>query len=203
MLNRRICIFGLAANPPTIGHIALVKALVRCPRFNERIVYPSGARERIDKNGLGGDMLAKRKTMCQMSFDDIPGICIVYRDLEKNIFATTYDLDRYFRDQPGVESVHHVIGSDIITGGAQKQSVIHQVWANGDEVFETLDFVVIPRTGYPLNPHDLPPKSFVLEVNIPEVSSTEVRRRCHAGESIHGLVAPEVEQCIQQNGLYR
>jgi nicotinate-nucleotide adenylyltransferase len=42
----------------------------------------------------------------------------------------------------------------------------------------------------------------LLEVPTPDVSSTEVRRRAAAGETLAGLVPPDVEAYIGERGLY-
>ena len=41
-----------------------------------------------------------------------------------------------------------------------------------------------------------------VEANTPDVSSTEIRRRVAAGESIQGLVAPSVASHIERHRLY-
>jgi nicotinate-nucleotide adenylyltransferase len=45
-------------------------------------------------------------------------------------------------------------------------------------------------------------KILLVDAPTPDVSSTEVRRRLAAGESIVGLVPPDVETYIDQHGLY-
>src|SRR6266581_113618 len=44
---------------------------------------------------------------------------------------------------------------------------------------------------------------YLLENVSSEVSATEVRRRAHRGQSIHGLVSARVEESILKQGLYR
>jgi len=47
------------------------------------------------------------------------------------------------------------------------------------------------------------PLIFLIDAPTADVSSTEIRRRRAAGESIAGLVPPAVEQYIERHGLYR
>lgn len=44
---------------------------------------------------------------------------------------------------------------------------------------------------------------YLLDSVSSEVSATDVRRRCHRGQSIHGLVSARVEEYILKQGLYR
>ena len=44
---------------------------------------------------------------------------------------------------------------------------------------------------------------YLLETVASEVSATDIRRRAHRGQSIHGLVSARVEEYILKQGLYR
>jgi nicotinic acid mononucleotide adenylyltransferase len=44
---------------------------------------------------------------------------------------------------------------------------------------------------------------FLVDAPTPNVSSTQIRKRLNAGESISGLVPAAVERHIAQHGLYR
>jgi nicotinic acid mononucleotide adenylyltransferase len=44
---------------------------------------------------------------------------------------------------------------------------------------------------------------YLLENVASEVSATDIRRRAHRGQSVHGLVAARVEEYILKQGLYR
>ena len=46
------------------------------------------------------------------------------------------------------------------------------------------------------------PAVFLVDARTPDVSSTEIRRRCAHGERLEGFVAPAVETHIRQHGLY-
>ncbi len=44
---------------------------------------------------------------------------------------------------------------------------------------------------------------YLLDSVSSEVSATDIRRRCHRGQAIHGLVSARVEEYILKQGLYR
>ena len=80
-------------------------------------------------------------------------------------------------------------------------------WYAFPRLFQLSNFAVVSRPGYPIV---RPPSAmihsstsvFVVDANTPDVSSTEIRRRVAAGESIHGLVDRSVADHIERHRLY-
>jgi nicotinate-nucleotide adenylyltransferase len=80
-------------------------------------------------------------------------------------------------------------------------------WYDYPRLFELGNFAVVSRPGYPIVIPLLPMKSaltsvIAIEAHTPDVSSTEIRRRVAAGESIRGLVASSVAYHIARHRLY-
>ena len=98
-----------------------------------------------------------------------------------------------------------------------------ETWRRYPEVLELAHFAVISRPGHALEtlrerlsglasrmhhvtaPNAVPatPSILLLPARTTDVSSTRLRERLAAGESIAGLVPPLVERHILQHGLYR
>lgn len=87
-------------------------------------------------------------------------------------------------------------------------------WKSIDRIFELANFVVLTRGGTALLPilrnriaeaGNRPARGAIVFAENPTVpvSSTEIRRRVAAGESIDELVLPPVSRYIHHNGLYR
>ena len=77
-------------------------------------------------------------------------------------------------------------------------------WKDSDVIMSNFDMMVYPRPGVDLDSlMQKYPKVRVLE-NAPlhDISSTEIRRRISCGESVSGLVNPEVEEYIKDKKLY-
>ena len=71
-------------------------------------------------------------------------------------------------------------------------------WLHFERVRELAQLLVIPRAGETRASTD------ALDLPAPrDVSSTEVRSRLARGESVAGLVSPEVESYIRTRNLYR
>ena len=80
-------------------------------------------------------------------------------------------------------------------------------WYDYPRLFELSNFAVVSRPGYPAAVPRLPmtissTSVIAVDANTPDVSSTEIRRRVAAGESIQGLVAPSVAAHIERHRLY-
>jgi nicotinate-nucleotide adenylyltransferase len=80
-------------------------------------------------------------------------------------------------------------------------------WYDYPRLFELSNFAVVSRPGYPAAVPRFPMTTsstsvIAVEANTPDVSSTEIRRRVAAGETIQDLVAPSVASHIARHRLY-
>lgn len=83
-------------------------------------------------------------------------------------------------------------------------------WERADDLLRRERFVVVNRTGpTPLTASELgelgfsPQRTQLLSVESPDISASQVRRRCRRGEALDGLVPDEVASLIEAKGLYR
>ena len=95
-------------------------------------------------------------------------------------------------------------------------------WRDYPAILDATHFAVVSRPGFPVEqlPHRLPrlasrmarppldplsqlePMILLIDAPTADVSSTTIRSRIGAGDSIAGLVPPGVQQHIEQHGLY-
>jgi nicotinate-nucleotide adenylyltransferase len=84
-------------------------------------------------------------------------------------------------------------------------------WHDYPRILQLANFVIVSRPGAPHvselipNPHPLIPNAptlYSVEASTPDVSSTDIRRRVGAGESIDGLVPSSVAGHIRRHHLY-
>jgi len=203
----RIGIGGSAANPPQLGHRHLVEGLLSSGVFDEIYWIPSGVHH--DKEGFiepdhrvamtlltfPSEWLWKGKTKFNIKFNDVYG----------GNTPTIEVIENFQKEYPDAEVVWYTGVDSVVPqekyGG---KCEIEAVWVRGEELYSKYNFVVIPRPGF-LDPKeiDLPENFRILDVPQLNISSTEVRRRIKSGESIEGLVTPEVEEYIKRNNLYR
>jgi nicotinate-nucleotide adenylyltransferase len=138
-------------------------------------------------------------------------------DLELRFDAPSYTsttLDRFHERGYMPSELYFVIGADAFAEIA--------AWRDYPRILDRTHFVVVSRPGFPVGElaHRLPslaarmtwPRSdtalhvapLILLIDEPtaDVSSSAIRRRLTAAESIEGLVPPSVAQHIEQHGLY-
>ena len=195
---KQTAILGGSFNPPGLHHRRIVEFLLSTKRFDEVRVLPCGLRS--DK-GFGGVTTNDRAEMLALTFFDLPGAVLDLSDIAKTEFTRTIDLDARLKQELGAE-ITHVIGGDLVRGGAEGKSEIQTAWHRGAEVWNTLKFVVLERHGFAVEEKDLPPHAPYFAVNFPG-SSTEIRARRKQGRPIDGLVMPAVARYVEENNLYR
>ncbi|MFA6588602.1 MAG: NAD(+)/NADH kinase [Patescibacteria group bacterium] len=190
----RIAIYGLSANPPGLHHRRIVMNLTQ--QFDRVIVVPCGPRpDKLTTNDIAP---IHRAVMTDLTFGDIPKVTVDLTDLEQDIFTRTWTLlDRY--SEAG--ECWLVVGSDLIIGGANGQSIIQLEWEHGLEIWQK-SIMVVPRHNFPYQPEDLPPQVMLLP-DIHDGSSTEIREKVFSHQAFYDLVMPAVAEYIERHGLYR
>ena len=191
----RIALFGGSFNPPHIGHREV--NLMLANRGYQVVNIPCGPRP--DKPSTNDTDPLHRAAMNDIAFGRIPGVAVELFDLERATFTRAHELEAMFAPKG---EVWHVVGTDLIRGGARGASFIQKEWARGRDLWASSRFIVAVREGDPLDPRDLPPHHELFRPHYGP-SSEEVRKRVFAGSSIEAEVLPDVREYIYRHGLYR
>ena len=191
----RLAVFGGSFNPPGLHHRRIAEALQE--EFDHIVVFPCGPRP--DKPDNDDVEPLHRATMVDLAFAGLPKVDICLDDLEAGTFTRTHELQARYSAHG---EVWHVVGADLVIGGGEGQSFVHRVWENAEELWRTLNYVVLARPGYDFAPGDLPPRARVLRLDVPG-SSTEVREKIFHHENVAALVPPAVGDYLVRYGLYR
>jgi nicotinate-nucleotide adenylyltransferase len=171
-------ILGGTFDPPHNGHVALAEAARKQLPLDELEIW---VQEQPGHRGVFADS----ETRLELAKAAFPGLDV---RLEPNPF--TVDAVR------GGEESLFIVGAD--------QAADFERWKDPDEVLEWVKLAVGTRGGY-----EMPDLSrwgdrvVPFELSSPEVSSSEIRDRVAAGETIADLVPPAVAQLIEELGLYR
>ncbi|WP_395747434.1 NAD(+)/NADH kinase [Prosthecobacter sp.] len=195
-MPKRIAIFGGSFNPPGKHHAAIAVRLAQ--EFDEVRVIPCGPRP--DKPEADNSVPSVyRAALADLVFGGLAGVTVDLSDFEQETFTRNHELQRRWE---GDGELWHVVGADLVVGGAKGESLIQRVWAKGGELWEQANFAVLKRPGYVLEPGDVPPRGRVVEMVV-EGSSTEIRERLSHGKCVRELVPPRAEAYLARYGLYR
>lgn len=175
--RRRVALFGGSFNPPHIGHSAICRWVFHRGLADEVWAIPCF-------DHPFGKRLAPfdhRLAMCRLAFMKLR-LPIRVLDVERRLGGVSFSV----RTIEHLRSLHPGVRFSLVTGGdVQGQA---PAWRGFERIRGQVDLIPIPRgEGSP----------------IPDVSSTEVRRRIEAGEPYRDLIEPEIAIYIVTKGLYR
>lgn len=179
--HMRVAIFGGSFNPPHIAHALLAHYALATADVEELWVIPC-ADHAFGKNLASFD---DRLQMCRAAFRHL-GSSVKIFDVENRLPKPSYTVQtiRFLREQyPHIHPVL-VVGSDILDD-------LHR-WREPDALRELCTLHVIPRAGY----------TKTGDVFLPEISSTEIRRRLSAGEDLSSLCDRAVVDYINKYQIY-
>ncbi|HUQ07649.1 MAG TPA: nicotinate (nicotinamide) nucleotide adenylyltransferase [Kofleriaceae bacterium] len=188
-----VAYFGGSFNPPHVAHTLVALYVLETAPVDELWFVPTYKHPFAKNKDLAP--YDERVAMCELAVAPLGGRARVSR-VEADVFAerggdnrTLHTLEHLAETHPD-HAFRLVVGADIL----------HEVakWHRWDEVCRRAPLIVIGRGGV-----EAPPGATISELAMPEVSSTEVRRRIDAGQDASGLVSKAVLGYIDRRGLYR
>lgn len=194
-MQKRIAVYGGSFNPPGLHHWYIAAELQKL--FDLVIVVPCGPRP--DKLTTNDIETVARATMVDMAFAGLDKVRVDLFDLEHSTFTRTHALEERYAEEG---EVWHVVGTDLIVGGGADASQIHRSWWSGPELWQRLNFAVMQRPGYEVDPADLPPHHRLIPCEASGASSKIRELVLQRKPSTH-LVVPRVAEYIERYGLYR
>ncbi len=182
--GRPVALFGGSFDPPHLGHL-LAATYVLATRPHELWFLPS-AQHPFHKALRPFEL---RRQMCELLAEDLgprASVCTLEQDLGGE--GRTVDTLRALLAQQPELDLRLVLGADIL--------LERHAWKSWDEVCRLAPPIFLGRGGYRA------PAGFDLEIELPEVSSTEVRERLASGAELRHLVPRRVLEFIRAQGLY-
>jgi nicotinic acid mononucleotide adenylyltransferase len=162
-------ILGSAFCPPTIGHQAIIKALLQIPGIHTVRLVPSGPR--YDKvYAFQNDVRRRLIEIFAEEFDD-PRVMADFTFFDSQEQTTTLGMDQYYREKNG-QSPIQVFGADVVK--------TMETWPNSPEdreyLLKEMPKIFLSRSWVDL---DLEWRGNyqLLQATIPEASSTAVREK--------------------------
>ncbi|HEX3108087.1 MAG TPA: nicotinate (nicotinamide) nucleotide adenylyltransferase [Thermoanaerobaculia bacterium] len=201
----KIGICGGTFDPFHRGHLEPVLAARESMQW-DRILYFVAYRQPFKEKGCSASGY-HRFAMAALATESIDDVWVSSWELEREGVSYTVDTLEHLRSEYPDATLDWIIGDDNLARLGE--------WKRIDRIFELANFVVLTRLA---NGDDgaatpdcvcdaatRPPHgaiAYAENATVP-ISSTEIRRRVRAGESIDALVDPRVSRYIQHNRLYQ
>ncbi len=184
----KIGLFGGSFNPIHVGHIALARQLCQLAALDEVWLMVSPLNPLKKTQDLLDDEL--RLKMVQKALEGENGL--VACDYELRLPKPSYTwntLQHLKKDFPNDTFV-------LLIGGDNWQ--LFPRWYRAQEIMNDYQIVVYPRRGSEIDPTTLPEHVTVVETELLDISSTEVRKKVSQGISVKGLVPDSIEPLVRQ-----
>ena len=165
---RKIAIFGLASNPPTLGHVHVVKSILALNKFDEVWVLP------VYKHFHGKEMISfdHRFEMARVTFKSMPKVKVVPYEMD---FALNGEYDGSTINL--VKNLRELESNDYYIVIGQDNADTIETWNHGNELKENEKFIVLPRQNCYLTEewYHLSPHVFLSSLKSLDISSTMAR----------------------------
>ena len=185
-------IFGGSFNPIHNGHISLARQLKEKAGLDEVWLMVSPQNPMKQQVDLLSD--EARLQMARLALEHVTGI--IACDYEMHLPKPSYTwltLQALSRDYPDRQFVLMI--------GGDNWAIFHR-WYHADDILQNYQVVVYPRRDEQSEIKVLPNNVTMVEAELLDVSSTEIRQRLREGRSIQKLVPPPVAAFIKQEGYY-
>ena len=179
-----IAVYGGSFNPPHLAHQMACLAVLETERVDRILMVP------CFRHAFGKQLaaFADRVEMCRMAaalFGGLVEVSTLESELGEGESRTYHTLRALAAREPDA-SFRLLVGADVL---ADKDS-----WYRWDEVVAMAPLIVLGREGVAGGGHAL---------QLPGISSTDVRARLARGEGAEALVPRSVLDYIAERGLYR
>lgn len=188
-MSSRIGVLGSICNPPHLGHAALARCAAEQLGLERVLLIPTGTPAHRDEPEV--DPHTRLRLAAAAAAD------------EPILEASAIEVDRpwpsYMVETLSLLGLQVGPAELVLLLGADQYATL-DTWHDPVGIRRLAAIAVAPRAGSHL---DLEPGVEEIAMDVVDVSSTEIRRRVGAGESINGLVSPRVAALIDELGLYR
>ncbi len=201
--SERIGILGGTFDPIHLGHLEAASAAARALSLDRVLLLPS--RLPPHRTAEPRASVFHRFAMAALAAAERGMSVSDLELLREGPSYTALTLEAFQREGYAPGRVFFITGSDAFAEVA--------TWHDYPRILQLANFVVVSRPGAPRASELIPtlasrdnnptgPTVYSVEADTPDVSSTEIRRRVGAGESLDGLVPSSVAGHIRRHHLY-
>jgi len=177
-----LAIYGGSFNPPHLAHTLVCAYVLSAERVDRLLLVPT-AKHPFDKPLAAFE---HRVRMCELAMRRLHGVEVCTIESELPAPSLTLQTLEALQQRNPDARLRLVLGSDLLPET--------HAWHKFDAIERLAPPIVVQRAGHASDPS---------APALPDISSTEVRRRLRAGEATGGLIDPEVAEYAVRHGLYR
>jgi len=196
----RVAVMGGTFDPIHYGHLFAAEEVAW--RYDLPRVIFMPCRQPPHKDPSEVSPAVDRCRMVELAIADNPRFTVSRLELDRPGPSYTIETLRELRRQMGPDlAITFITGADAVLEIA--------TWREAEAVLDECHLVAVHRPGYDLAKLErvLGPeraaKVALVSVKTPDISSTELRRRVAAGQSLRYLTPEAVREYIETHGLYR
>lgn len=189
----RVGVYGGSFDPPHAGHLILAADAVRTLELDLLLFVPASVQP-FKQDRAGVTAPEARADMLRLAVGESTTFRVDTVELERGGLSYTVDtLEELSRRYAGAE-LFLIVGEDALAGFGK--------WKNAGRIRELATLAALRRHE---GASDRPLPAGVKEASrrVVDISSTEIRERVKAGNSIRGFVSEAVENYIEANALYK
>lgn len=190
-----VALFGGSFNPPHVGHL-LAATYVRAVADVDELWLMPAHRHAFGKQLAPFD---DRVALCEALASCLTGVKVTRVEEQVEGEGRTLFTVEHLRRLHPQHRFSLVVGSDILAEAHK--------WFEFERLVQLAPLIVLGRTGHPPTPEQragaMQGSTFLFDVPMPRVSSTEVRERLRTGDSVEHLVPRAVLELVEERGLYR
>lgn len=192
---KRLGVFGGTFNPIHTGHLIIAQDIRERFELEKLVFIPASTPPHKDNHFIISPQ--HRFRMISLAIESNPHFEVSEVEISRGGRSYTVDTLATLRGlHPELARLIFIMGLD--------QALEIQTWKDADRLFSLAEILVVSRPGFDISALSLDIRKkvqFLVGRSI-DISSTEIRTRVRAGESIAYLVPKEVERYIYEKGLY-
>lgn len=190
----RLGMLGGSFDPPHVGHLLIAVDAFEALALDKLVFIPAAIQPL--KAGQAAASAEDRLEMVRRLVGDDPRFAVDPIEAERPGLSFSVDTVSVYADRYPAAERFFLVGADVVESfGA---------WREPDRIARLAQVVVVRRGDEEISVGGTAGANFQkLRTRRVDVSSTEIRARVRAGQSIHGFVPPAVAEYIAAAGLYR
>ena len=202
--NKRVGVFGGSFDPIHMGHLILAEQCRQQGQLDEVLFIPAAQNPQKENGAIATDR--QRVEMVDLAIGGHQGFLRSSIEIERGGESFTVDTLKQLTDEMPEAELFLIIGGDSLNSFA--------TWHEPEEILRLATPLVVGRPGAGVVDFDkLAPlthaenlsriKQLAIASPLIDISSTDIRRRVGAGESIRYLTSRAVEKYIETQCAYQ